>query len=198
MKKKNPEKKKIFDFEKTEELEKIVHVSSNLMKKKDKNENEYLLFDGKSLQWIKNKKTIASWKAMSRHKSFQSKKHTGDVNRGPIPEGEWDLKKEDYQNYDDENNALEDHINRKTLFYGNLKGSWPGGGISLGKSSYLDYSKKRKETDTKGRTGISLHGGTVFGSHGCIDLQKGLKLFIRRYKRYGKDIKLKVKYRYGF
>ena len=49
-------------------------------------------------------------------------------------------------------------------------------------------------TDNKDRTGLSIHGGKEYGSGGCIDLTDKMDDFTDKFKRYGQDMILNVKY----
>ena len=41
---------------------------------------------------------------------------------------------------------------------------------------------------------MSIHGGTVPGSRGCIDLVNNMGKFVALFKGYGRDMNLEVKY----
>lgn len=45
-----------------------------------------------------------------------------------------------------------------------------------------------------GRKNIFMHGGSTFGSRGCVDLQKNMDDFVKKYKEYERDMLMRVKY----
>lgn len=154
----------------------------------------YLLFDGQKLMWYENGQKVKEWPAMSGKENFQSRKYTGVSGAGPIPEGKWHVRQKNHQKFDDLS------WKEKTISYvGGLTkrvnyplGKWPGGNISWGDDRiWLEPDKK---TDTKGRTDLSIHGGTDFGSEGCVDLAGGMSNFISYFEKHGEDIELIVKY----
>lgn len=58
-------------------------------------------------------------------------------------------------------------IDQKIIgFFG--RGEWPGGIRSWGKVRTWIYANE--DTKTYGRSGFSIHGGSMPGSAGCIDL----------------------------
>jgi hypothetical protein len=73
------------------------------------------------------------------------------------------------------------------------RGYWPGGSRSWGNKRIL--LEPESGTNTYGRTGMSIHGGDVPGSRGCIDLVHNMVSFARRFKEYGKSMHLKVRYK---
>ena len=167
--------------------------SLNLLERKQKDiskkEDDYLLFDGKELTWYRNDRPLKSWTAMSGNKKYQDKKYTDVKNFGPLPEGNWNVNQDRYQNYDDqgwENKVL-----------GLLKhGTWAGGKLTWG--NHRVWLEPDKDTDNQGRTDLSIHGGWTFGSAGCIDLADGMDEFAEMYRKYGKNMKLKVRYAPNF
>jgi len=163
----------------------------NLLERNKENSDDYLLFDGFRLTWYRNNKPLKSWKAMSGNKNYQDKKYTGLKNLGPLPEGTWNVNQDKYQNYDETQTAIIQNI--KNYLGG---GQWKGGKPTWG--NHRVWLEPDKETKTKGRTDLSIHGGWTFGSAGCIDLADGIDDFADMYQKYGKNIKLKVKYAPNF
>ena len=71
-------------------------------------------------------------------------------------------------------------------------GTWRGGTDSWGNSRvWLDASKN---TNTYGRSGFSIHGGSVPGSAGCIDLISSMDDFTKGFENNGHDLIINVKY----
>lgn len=71
-------------------------------------------------------------------------------------------------------------------------GQWPGGTYSWGKNRI--WLEPVKGTDNQNRTNLSIHGGKSYGSQGCIDLTDKMDEFTDRFKKYGNDMILDVKY----
>ena len=142
----------------------------------------YLLFDGQKLMWYENGQKVKEWQAMSGNKDCQSRKCIPLENIGPIPEGKWHVKQINHQ--------TADIVDQTLGVFG--AGKWRGGYSSWGNDRiWLEPDKK---TNTQGRTNLSIHGGTDFGSRGCIDLAGGMDNFISYFESYGEDIELIVKY----
>ncbi len=144
-----------------------------------------LAFDGTNLHWIGRPHGHKTYPGVSGRTGYQSPEYQGALNKGPIPEGIWKAKQNRYQN-----------INDDTLI-GRIKNSlggglWPGGEKAWGEHRvWLD---PQTDTDTKGRTGFSIHGGAIAGSAGCIDLTKCMPDFASDFKAYGDDLELHVFY----
>ena len=190
-----------------------------MLERNKENSNDYLLFDGFKLTWYRNDKPLKSWKAMSGdpNPKYQKKSNQGLSNYGPLPEGVWDVKQSEYQSVEDEKyddyvaevkskaaNLL-DTANRSTGMFlnklGVIKnnklvdkkfGNWSGGYISWG--DYRIWLHPAKGTNAKNRSGLAIHGGSSYGSNGCIDLATKVYEFMQMYRTYGKDMKLIVKY----
>ncbi len=67
-----------------------------------------------------------------------------------------------------------------------------GGAYSWGESRV--WLEAAKETNTYGRSGFSVHGGTEPGSAGCIDLTDQMSGFTNWFENNKKDVILKVEY----
>lgn len=152
-------------------------------------DNVSLIFDGNKLSLVKNGSEVKYWQAMSGRKGFNTPEYQRIKNKGPLPEGAYDLRRSQVQNYDD--SSAMDRV--KGLFGG---GKWPGGTRSWDKHRiWLD---PEKDTQTYGRSGFSVHGGSEFGSAGCIDLAGGIESFMQDYNKItsetGKDLKVQVQY----
>ena len=169
--------------------------SLNLPERKQKNiskkEDDYLLFDGKELTWYRNDRPLKSWTAMLGNKKYQDKKYTDVKNLGPLPEGVWNVNQDRYQNYDETQTTITQNV--KNYLW---RGQWKGGKPAWG--NHRVWVEPDKSTDNQGRTDLSIHGGWTFGSAGCIDLADGMDDFADMYRKYGKNMKLKVKYSPNF
>ena len=150
------------------------------------NNNAYLDFNGKELLWHQNNKVTNSWKAMSGQPDYQCKEYDRVKNKGPLPEGKWLVRQSQHQNYD-QTQTIWDKLKN------NLgRGEWRGGKASWGNNRI--WLEPATGTDNKGRTGLSIHGGKEYGSGGCIDLTDKMDDFTDKFKRYGQDMILNVKY----
>ncbi len=154
----------------------------------------YLEFDGEQLSWYENNQKKKSWKAMSGQPAYQCAEYQNVPNSGPIPEGTWQVKQSNYQNFDDlsMNEMVISQAGTIAKIFGKQVGKWPGGTWAWGK--HRVWLEPKDETNTHGRTRITIHGGSDFGSAGCIDLADGMDDFAQDYKKYGKDMPLTVKY----
>ena len=145
----------------------------------------YLEFDGNNLRWIENDAEKYKWKAMSGAADYQDRIYQDRVGKGPLPEGEWHVKQNQLQHYDD--------ISGFQKVLGRFEaGQWPKGTSSWG--NHRVWLEPTETTNTYGRGNLAIHGGKTFGSNGCIDLESGMDDFNNKYTTYGKDMKLKVKY----
>lgn len=143
-------------------------------------------FDGKNLSWIENDEVKKSWPAMSGKPEYQSKEFTFLKNKGPIPEGQWKVNQKQHQNFFKDQDV-------KSMIAGIAqKGPWPGSIVAWGKDRI--WLQPGQETDTLGRTGLSIHGGTFLGSAGCVDLAGNMDDFWEWYRKYGQNMNLNVKY----
>lgn len=154
----------------------------------------YLEFDGEQLSWYENNQKKKSWKAMSGQPAYQCAEYQNVPNNGPIPEGSWQVKQSNYQNFDDlsMNDKVISQVGAIAKAFEKSVGKWPGGTWAWGK--HRIWLEPQDKTNTHGRTRITIHGGSDFGSAGCIDLAGGMDDFAQDYKKYGKDMPLTVKY----
>lgn len=148
-----------------------------------------LEFNGKELSWYEDDNKTAVWKAMSGNPDYQCKEFDSLQNKGPLPEGKWLVRQSRHQNFY-RNQNLKDHIVR--LVSAELAGKWPGGKDSWGNNRV--WIEPAKGTDNKNRVSLSIHGGKEYGSKGCIDLTDKMDEFTKRFKDYGQDMILNVKY----
>lgn len=140
-----------------------------------------LLFDGERLYWNQGK-ISTSWPAYSGSEEYLTTKNYSveaqkKKDEGPIPAGWYSVKQDRYQE-------------RPYGFIGMR--TWPGGSKSWG--NHRIWLEPEAGTNTYGRTGMSIHGGDVPGSRGCIDLVGGMEAFAQRFRKYGKDMRLEVRY----
>lgn len=123
---------------------------------------------------------------MSGKSDYQCKEYDVIKSKGPLPEGKWLVRQSQLQNfYKDQS-----RFNQKFGKYG--VGNWPGGKDSWGNNRV--WLEPAKGTDNKNRTNLSIHGGKEYGSSGCIDLTDKMDEFTDRFKKYGHDMVLNVKY----
>jgi len=159
-------------------------------------EEESLEFDGENLTWYADNQPVWQKKAMSGRNGYQCRKFQNIKNNGPIPEGDWMVKQDNLQNYDDLS------LSDKSLnliggitgkFFNYPMGKWPGGKVAWGNNRV--WLTPDENTNTYGRNNFSIHGGSTYGSSGCIDLTDDMDEFASRMRKYGRNIPLKVKYR---
>ncbi len=134
---------------------------------------------------------------MSGKPDYQAPQYQNSLN-GPIPEGNWYTRQNQFQNFDDLSTK------EKAISYvGGVTnkafevpyGKWPGGEVSWG--NHRVWLEPDANTNTYGRTNFSTHGGWFEGSAGCIDLTNGMDDFAKDFRNYGKDLTIKVKYPTG-
>jgi|GEM_PF-3669094 len=122
-----------------------------------------------------------------------SKERQAIVGRGPVPEGEYSIKPNEIQNWNDLNRSQQ----TKALVG---RGQWPGGTRSWGEhrvwvNPYEITVVNPATGERVVRTGITIHGGEERGSAGCIDLCTDHKRFFQKLKKSNQlSIKLIVRY----
>jgi len=149
-----------------------------------------LEFDGYSLTWKENGQPVKSYQAQSGRNNLQHTEFTNVAAGGPIPEGDYLLKRgtgEDYNNKE-EMSFWNEYVKRKTPWYKNPT-AWGKSRIPI---------QPQTNTNTFGRDKMYVHGGTVPGSSGCIDLTTYNDDFYNNFKNYDNDLSLKVKYKKGW
>lgn len=180
-----------------------------------------LLFDGDKLYWIANGKTIKSWDAVSgltwkntppKDWAEMTKKYTTnreswakDKNAGPLPEGTYSVGPlESRSGGQEEIGALE-------AFWYKLTGQVSDNDSDrqfckntiLSRISWGNYRAPITPTGGQkmyGRGSFYLHGGSLRGSHGCIDLTDDIEDFAKFFGVWTsttkkKKIPLTVKYK---
>ena len=160
---------------------------NSLNKEISQNKPSRLEFNGQELSWFEDDKKIAAWRGMSGNPHYQCKEFDTIENKGPIPEGKWLVRQSQHQNYDKSQKTI------KQKLYNTLsRGEWPGGRYSWGNNRI--WLEPVQGTDNKNRTNLSIHGGKEYGSKGCIDLTDKMDEFTEKFKKYGHDMILRVKY----
>ncbi|MEO9898442.1 MAG: SpvB/TcaC N-terminal domain-containing protein [Paracoccaceae bacterium] len=148
--------------------------------------NDELHFDGKKLVWKDDHgKVLEEFEGVSGIDGHQDANSQELANKGPIPEGSYDVKQSRYQQMGDRSYF--------EMLKAELGGTaWPGGESSWGRERI--WVSPRAGTNTYGRSGFSIHGGSSPGSRGCIDLCGNNSRFMNRFRSYGKDMELTVDY----
>lgn len=95
----------------------------------------YLEFDGKELSWHNNGFKYRSWPAMSGNEAYQSSEYQNIADMGPIPEGNWKVRQDRFQKYED----LSGWDRAKSTVG---QGKWPGE-QELGKIIVYGWNRKR-------------------------------------------------------
>lgn len=149
-------------------------------------DNHYLRFDGRYLKLFNGDEVVKEWPAVSGRENFGSSADQGKKNYGPMPEGTYDIKQSRYQTISP--------VNRIAGPFG--MGEWQGGVRSWGTESvWADPTPETVRNGlTLGRTDMAIHGGTIPGSAGCIDLTSQMGDFGKALRRLGRDLKLYVDY----
>lgn len=148
--------------------------------------NHYLKFDGRYLKLYDGDTVIGEWPAVSGKENFGSPLNQDKRNYGPMPEGTYDIKQDRYQTMSEWDRRL-----------GSIGlGKWAGGASGWGTERvWVDPTKETVANGlTFGRTGMAIHGGSVPGSAGCIDLTSRMEDFAKTFRRLGRDLKLYVDY----
>ena len=144
-----------------------------------------LVFNGTALTQLREDGTTRTLPAVSGRVSGWGEVHPGqqgDRNRGPIPEGQYSFTPADIQTIGARDRVL-------GLFN---RGAWPGSTYAWGKQrAFLTPSPG---TNTRGRSGFSIHGGRQPGSAGCIDLCDMVSVFFGEIPRNAGEIPVDVDY----
>ncbi len=118
---------------------------------------------------------MRSFDAMSGKPGYQNSWGQKIPDRGPIPEGVWNV----------------DYSTRQS--YPRDKETWGKRGFSQWGQDFVRL-KPAPYTNTFGRDQFTIHGGDKLGSAGCIDLARQNPDFTRYLDDYGNDIRLEVQY----
>lgn len=132
-----------------------------------------LVFDGKKLCFVTTdtKKCVKCWKARSGKLDESGNTKTGKdeqkkKDEGPIPEGDYAVSVEELEKRFKKGGELKS---------GDEKKPWMDNPQAWGPIRVL--IKPKAGTNTYGRDGMFIHGGKVFGSIGCIDLNCASRSF---------------------
>ena len=150
-------------------------------------QNIELHFDLKSLYVYDTTYSIKmpglEWEGTSGRDGYQDANFQHLKGDGPIPEGLWDVDYHRTQHFEDSN-----WLDRIAGIF--MRGKWKGGKMSWG--AHRTWIYPIGNTNTYGRSGFSIHGGTYPGSAGCIDLTTHNDSF-HNWLKNNKHIILKVK-----
>ncbi len=149
----------------------------------------YLKFDGRYLKLYNGDEVVNEWPAVSGRENFGSGRDQNKRNYGPIPEGTYDIKQSRYQTIDAWNAVIGLNPLWKT-------GRWAGSTLAWGTERvWADPTKETEERGlTFGRKDMAIHGGTMPGSAGCVDLTDKMADFAKHFRKLGIDLKLYVDY----
>ena len=150
-----------------------------------------LEFDGSAVHWIQDGRRVMSYPAISGNVNNQSAQYTNLRDLGPIPEGEWLLKRgsgQDYNNAERMSWLQELNPKRNPRWY-EKEDNWGKSRIPI---------QPQEGTNTYGRDSMYIHGGTTPGSAGCVDLGSNNDSFYRDFVKYNGDMPLTVKYPKGW
>ena len=151
----------------------------------------HLTFDGKRLCWVGPPYNGKCWQGVSGKRGFQRKEDQTIKDVGPLPEGKWRVRQDQYQRFDDEPFYV--HLLAPIGKIGSRPiTNWPGGPVAWGNNRI--WLLPATGTKTHGRENFSIHGGAVPGSAGCVDLTSQMPDFTKHFRSYGADVDLIVKY----
>ncbi len=175
---------------------------------------EYLLFDGDNLNYFTQHEddngelqlNMSSYGAVSGRGEGDgtfsySEEKQAEKGTGPIPEGLYSINPQKIQSIMGKKDRLTNFDAAKNVGLGVFgKGSWPGGTYSWGYDRVWIEPASVTVIDPKTgnpviRTNMSIHGGAVPGSAGCIDLHKNAEAFFSKLKQSKESfIRLNVLY----
>lgn len=159
-----------------------------------------LNFDGTKLRLMAGDKELESWNAVSGKNGYQSPEFQNLKNTGPIPEGNYDVRQDNYSKMGFGSDALGTYYPKVRRNLPNIVkeylpskfGSWSGGSRAWGTQKI--GLVPTEETDTLGRDNFFIHGGAVPGSAGCVDLTQDNDSFMELFRLIGRDLPLEVIY----
>jgi hypothetical protein len=184
------------------------------------NPNAALVFDGDNLNWVTNGKIIKSWSAVSgltwkntppsdwgqmlKRYTTTPQEWSKDKDAGPLPEGTYVVGPlETRAGGQEEIGALEAFWDKITGKVGNDQSKSFSQNTLLSRISWGNYRAYIKPTGGQkmyGRSAFYVHGGSLRGSHGCIDLTDDMADFAKFFGIWTastkkKTIPLSVKYK---
>lgn len=157
-----------------------------------------LNFDGQTLSWMEDGKAVKSWPAMSGDPNYQCRTYQHEKGLGPLPEGRYKVPINRLQHWDDLSMPY------KILNYGmgyfpkNMqRGTWINGPESWGEHRAWiepDINDPFTKKNIGDRNNLAIHGGSTFGSNGCVDLAGNMNDFNKMFTDYNQDLELNVSY----
>ena len=172
-------------------------------------DSAHLLFNGNKLDFIENGRVVKSWKACSGRSYYQwyakpdSWKRRYNMSpvewskikaEGPIPQGKYKLGPTEERDLNarwrNDDNFVKLTLAKQTVLL------LPDNEVTLSSDNFKEITDPsriawgnfrfaiipQKGTNTLGRGGFFLHGGSLPGSIGCIDLVTGIRDFGQFYK----------------
>jgi hypothetical protein len=193
------EKKSILElYKKNKDKEVILEETVD---KNKFNPNSYLIFNGDSLNWVTNGSTVKSWSAVSGRtwkntpmdldswskliKGYFTSDKEKDF--GPIPPGSYTVGQIESRKGNTETisslsalwakitGEFDDVTEAQKMFQSDSLFS------RIGWGNHRATIKKQSGTETYGRGGFYIHGGSIEGSMGCIDLSDEMDDFAKYY-----------------
>ena len=160
-------------------------------------ENLRLKFDGSQLSLMHGDEELLRWKGVSGKKGYQSSEFQHLKKKGPLPEGRYDVRQDEYSKMGFGSDFLGTYypvIRRHLLPDSAPKkvGSWSGGAKSWGTQKIGLVPTGQQ--NMYGRSNFFIHGGLEPGSAGCIDLTSDNDSFMGLFLTLGKDLPLDVIY----
>jgi hypothetical protein len=156
------------------------------------NQTHIIRFDGSYFYYTDNNGNFVRIPAISGKIDSQNSQLQDALDKGPLPEGFYDVKQSEYQNLNEITNW--DYIEG---IFG--RGTWPS--FLSPENSWGNervWLQPQQGTDTYGRTNFSIHGGWAPESAGCIDLVNNASTFFDFFKSLGSDAVLQVDYGSGY
>ena len=148
-----------------------------------------LEFDGQNVVWLQNGQPVKYYPARSGKPDHQTAADTDIPNAGPIPEGRYILPVNSGEHHEPgEWRTFDEFISNTNLWKRNPD-AWGYSRIPI---------QPLPDTNTFGRHSMYVHGGTVPGSAGCIDLTGRMEDFYNDWLKYNGNLPLKVKYPKGW
>lgn len=138
-----------------------VRRTYHLFNKKTPPKPIYYGFDGNDLTQYQGTQCLDRWPAMSGHKNFQKAIYQYIPGLGPLPEGLYGFKKNEFQHFKDVSG-----VNR--ILGVAKRGTWPF--LTPAWGQHRVDLKADEQTPMFNRSGITKHGGWFYGSGGCVDL----------------------------
>lgn len=162
-----------------------------------------LRFNGEQLQWVSNGEVIKSWKAISgltwkntpigewgkllNRFTKDPAQWSEDKDAGPIPPGNYTVGKIETRTGDKTEigslEALWSFITGKTSNVSQADTKFQADSLysKIGWGNFRAPIQSLPGTSTYGRSGFYIHGGSLAGSHGCIDLTDQMEDFAKFY-----------------